>query len=60
MLIRFLQDYRGVLTDEEFYAFGTEADLPNGSDLVSAGRAEAVYVAPPKVEAINPVRKGKK
>lgn len=59
MLIRFLQDYRGVLTDEEFYTFGTEADLPNGSDLVSAGRAEAVYVAPPKVEAVKPI-KGKK
>ena len=39
MNIRFLQDYRGVLTDEKFYRKGDIADLPNGQKLVDAGRA---------------------
>ncbi len=37
--IRFLVDYRGVLTDEEFYQAGAVAILPQAPALVDAGRA---------------------
>lgn len=51
MKVRFLQDYRGYLTDEVFFTAGSEADLPNGSDLIEAGRAEAAVEEPaPKEE----------
>jgi len=42
MIVRFIVDYRGVLTDEEYYTAGTVADLPNGAALVRDGRAVAV------------------
>lgn len=43
MKIRFLQDYRGWLTDEQFYARGDEVDdLPLAEQLIAAGRAELV------------------
>lgn len=43
--VKFIQDYRGVLTDETFYKAGTVAQLPEQKAiaLVAAGRAE--YVA---------------
>lgn len=42
--ITFIQDYRGVLTDETYYLSGTVAQLPDGQAvaLVEAGRAEYV------------------
>jgi hypothetical protein len=45
-LIRFLVDYRGVLTDELFYEAGAVVDLPQAPALVEAGRAEYVEVEP--------------
>jgi hypothetical protein len=42
MNIRFLQDYRGVLTDEAFYHKGDIVDLANGQALIDAGRAEKI------------------
>lgn len=47
MKIKFLQDYRGVLTNEEYYKKGDVADIAQASALIDAGRAEAV--AKPKV-----------
>lgn len=48
MKVRFLTNYRGVLTGEEFFQKGQEADLKDGQALVDAGRAEAVKAAPKK------------
>jgi len=41
MVIIFLQDYRGVLSGEQFYQAGQEVDLPESValKLVEAGRA---------------------
>jgi hypothetical protein len=40
--IRFLSDYRGVLTDETFYHAGDVAELQAAAALVEAGRAEYI------------------
>jgi hypothetical protein len=42
MNIRFLQDYRGVLTDEKFYRKDDIVYLANGQALIDAGRAEKI------------------
>lgn len=44
MRVRFRQDYRGHLTDENYYLSGAEADFPPGvaEALAAAGRAEIV------------------
>lgn len=44
MRVRFLQDYRGVLTDEAFYRAGSEieTDAQRGRALIRTGRACAV------------------
>ena len=44
--IRFLQDYRGVLTGEKYYLSGTVASLPDlaAGALVAAGRADYLPV----------------
>lgn len=55
MKVRFLQDYRGVLTGEVYYTKDSVADLPNGDVLVAAGRAEAVEE--PKKEKPEPAAK---
>jgi hypothetical protein len=46
--IRFLADYRGVLTQERFYQAGAvvEDDSLNAPALVAAGRAEYVQDEP--------------
>jgi hypothetical protein len=46
MKIKLLADYRGVLTDEEYYTAGVY-DLPDeqAKALVDAGRAETVKAA---------------
>lgn len=43
MTVRFLQDYRGWLTEERFFVAGQEAEFPaeQAAALVEAGRAEA-------------------
>jgi len=48
--IRFLQDYRGVLTDEKFYRRGAIESVTNekGNALIDAGRAELVEEEKPK------------
>lgn len=51
MNVRFLVDYRGKLTDEQFFEAGSVADLPNGDALVEAGRAEPVEDAAPEPTA---------
>jgi hypothetical protein len=45
-MIRFLTDYRGVLTGEAFYRAGDVADLPTNDQLVKAGRAVHVESEP--------------
>ena len=40
--IRFLVDYRGVLTHERYYQAGDIAELDNATALVDEGRAEHV------------------
>jgi len=47
MKVRFLQDYRGVLTGEVFYQSGDEATLPDGDQLVKAGRAVVIMADKP-------------
>ncbi len=42
--IKFLTDYRGVLTNEQFYKAGAVVELAQASALVNDGRAE--YVDP--------------
>jgi hypothetical protein len=44
MRIRFLRDYRGTHTDEEFYLAGAEADLPTGQAIVDEGAAEIAVI----------------
>ena len=46
MKVRFLADYRGVLTGEEYFPAGAVIDVDNATVLVKAGRAE--YVEPPE------------
>lgn len=52
MRINLLNDYRGVLTGEQFYTAG-EHDLEEGtaSALVAAGRAEYIDVPEPEPAA---------
>lgn len=42
--IRFLTDYRGVLTDEKYYQVGSVVfvDIDNAAHLVAEGRAEYI------------------
>jgi hypothetical protein len=49
--IRFLTDYRGVLSDEIFYEAGAVAELAKASVLVNDGRAEFVDPYPLPVPA---------
>ncbi|MBA3945923.1 MAG: hypothetical protein H0X37_15325 [Herpetosiphonaceae bacterium] len=44
MRVRFLVDFRGVLTNEQFFLAGTEAefDVETAKVLVAEGRAELV------------------
>ena len=44
MLIRFLQDFRGRETNEEFFLKGAEWDAPEGmaAQLLADGRAEEI------------------
>ncbi len=44
MRVRFLVDFRGVLTNEQFYVADTEADFDaeTAKALIADGRAEAV------------------
>ena len=47
--VMFLQDYRGVLTEERYYTKGTVASFPDkqASALIEAGRATAVVEKKP-------------
>lgn len=45
-LVRFLVDYRGVLTGELFYQAGAVVEVDNAPALVAAGRAEYVKEEP--------------
>ena len=47
--IKFLTDYRGVLSKEEFFRAGAVVDVDYATALVNAGRAE--YVNPEPGEA---------
>lgn len=47
--VRFLVDYRGVLTSERFYQAGAVVELDNAPALVAAGRAEYVEAEPTTV-----------
>ncbi len=40
--IRFVSDYRGVLTKERYYQAGDVVEITGAADLVAAGRAEFV------------------
>ena len=52
MLVRFLVDYRGVLTGEIFYEAGTEVDIESNSAmrLIADKRAEMVEQEPEPVK----------
>ncbi len=49
--VRFIEDYRGVLTSERYYRAGDVVELTNAASLVSAGRAEFVKLDPSPVPA---------
>ncbi len=56
MKIKFLQDYRGILSAERFFPEGAVIDLEDkvnedidGEELVVAGRAKKVKVAKAKI-----------
>jgi hypothetical protein len=51
MKVRFLVDYRGVLTQEQFFPAGTVADVPSAGALIEQGRAVPVEEEPPKPKA---------
>ena len=46
--IRFLVNYRGVLTHERYYQAGDVAELDNATALVDEGRAEHVVAELPE------------
>lgn len=50
MRIRFLRDFRGRATGEQFYPKGAEADLEDGGAVIAEGAAEAVVDEPPAEE----------
>lgn len=52
--VKFLQDYRGVLTEEQYYTAGAVASFPDGraAALVQAGRAERVTEASEPAAAV--------
>ena len=45
-LIRFIVDYRGVMTGEEYFPAGSIVDRANATELVDAGRAEYAEETP--------------
>lgn len=47
--VRFLRDFRGVSTNEQFYEAGEVVDLANAALVVAEGAAE--YFSPPEVIA---------
>ncbi len=49
--VRFLTDYRGVLTKEQFYRAGEEVALIEAAALIADGRAEFVDPEPLPVPA---------
>ncbi len=49
--IKFLTDYRGVLTNEQFYKAGAVVELAQASALVNDGRAEFVDPGPLPIPA---------
>jgi len=60
MKVRFLVDYRGVLTDEVYFLAGVVVDLERGEELVRAGRATPVEDFAKKEEPKQPVKNKKK
>lgn len=44
MLVRFLRDYRGKLTAENFHRAGETVDLPNGEALALLASAVVIVV----------------
>lgn len=50
MKVKFLQDYRGKLTKEQYFTKGQEVEFEDGvaTALIDAGRAEEVKAKPPK------------
>lgn len=61
MKINLLADYRGVLTDEQYYQAG-DYDFPEGmaQALIDDGRAVALEETPPKPSPKKAASKGKK
>ena len=49
--IRFVSDYRGVLTKERYYQTGDVVEIANAASLVIAGRAEFIEPDPLSVPA---------
>ncbi len=49
--IRFISDYRGVLTKEQYYQAGDVVEIANAASLVIAGRAEFVDLDPLPIDA---------
>ena len=57
MIIRFLRDYRGKLTEERFHQAGEEADYPDdqAGQLIADGRAISLEIAPLTDEELEPL-----
>lgn len=70
MRIRFLRDFQGVATGEQFYQAGEVADLPHGDRVVAEGAAELApepeldpdtpLASPPEVPAPIAPRRGRR
>ena len=53
--IRFLVDYRGVLTDEAYFTAGTVIDTNQATALVNEGRAEYIPTISQDISQVEPV-----
>lgn len=59
MLVRFLVDYRGVLTGEQYFTADTEAEIADGAarKLIADERAEAVDETPEPDDSPAPAKR---
>jgi hypothetical protein len=60
MLIQFVTDFRGALTNEQFYAAGQIVNLDTGPNLIAEGVAVGVAPDPDPEDAPEPELKPKR
>lgn len=56
MLVRFLRDYRGKLTNETFHLAGTVVDMPNG-EAMQLHAASVVSIEEPAAQESQPAKR---